>query len=27
VVQTNAGYANNPGHPGTGVVVAQFCHP
>ena len=27
VVQTNAGYQNNPGHAGTGVVVAQFCHP
>lgn len=27
VVQTNAGYANNPGHAGTGTVVATFCHP
>ena len=27
VVQTNAGYENNPGHAGTGIVVAQFCHP
>jgi probable HAF family extracellular repeat protein len=26
VVQTNAGYAPDPGHPGTGTVVAQFCH-
>ena len=25
VVQTNAGYAPNPGHTGTGVVVAQAC--
>jgi hypothetical protein len=27
VVQTNAGYAGNPGHAGTGTVVAQVCHP
>jgi uncharacterized repeat protein (TIGR01451 family) len=27
VVQTNGGYAPNPGHAGTGTVVAQFCHP
>ena len=27
VVQTNAGYENNPGHAGTGTVVATFCHP
>jgi hypothetical protein len=27
VVQTNAGYDNNPGHAGTGTVVATFCHP
>jgi hypothetical protein len=27
VVQTNAGYAGDPGHAGTGTVVAQFCHP
>jgi hypothetical protein len=27
VVQTDAGYQNNPGHEGTGLVVAQFCHP
>jgi uncharacterized repeat protein (TIGR01451 family) len=26
VVKTNPGYAANPGHAGTGVVVAQFCH-
>jgi len=26
VVQTDAGYAANPGHAGTGTVVAQFCH-
>jgi hypothetical protein len=26
VVQTAGGYAPDPGHPGTGVVVAQFCH-
>jgi hypothetical protein len=25
VVQTNPGYAPNPGHAGTGVVVAQAC--
>jgi Big-like domain-containing protein len=25
VVQTNAGYAPNPGHPGTGTVVATIC--
>ena len=25
VVQTNSGYQPNPGHPGTGTVVAQFC--
>ncbi len=25
VVQTNVGYAPNPGHAGTGVVIAQFC--
>ncbi|HVS31410.1 MAG TPA: BACON domain-containing protein [Thermoanaerobaculia bacterium] len=25
VVQTNPGYAGNPGHPGTGVVVAVIC--
>ena len=25
VVQTNAGYAPTPGHPGTGVIVATFC--
>jgi hypothetical protein len=25
VVQTNAGYAPNPGHAGTGTVVATFC--
>jgi Bacterial Ig-like domain (group 3) len=26
VVKTNAGYASNPGHPGTGRVVAVYCH-
>jgi hypothetical protein len=26
VVKTNPGYAANPGHAGTGVIVAQFCH-
>jgi hypothetical protein len=26
VVKTNAGYAPNPGHPGTGSVVAVYCH-
>jgi uncharacterized repeat protein (TIGR01451 family) len=26
VVQTNGGYAANPGHAGTGTVVAQYCH-
>ena len=25
VVQTNPGYAPNPGHPGTGTVVQQIC--
>jgi uncharacterized repeat protein (TIGR01451 family) len=25
VVQTNAGYDRNPGHPGTGTIVATFC--
>ena len=25
VVQTNPGYDTNPGHAGTGKVVAQFC--
>jgi hypothetical protein len=25
IVQTNPGYAANPGHAGTGTVVAQFC--
>jgi hypothetical protein len=25
VVQTNPGYAPNPGHAGTGIVVAQVC--
>jgi hypothetical protein len=25
VVTTNPGYAPNPGHPGTGTVVAVFC--
>jgi hypothetical protein len=25
VVKTDAGYAPNPGHAGTGTVVAQFC--
>jgi hypothetical protein len=26
VVKTNAGYSPNPGHPGTGTVVAVYCH-
>jgi hypothetical protein len=26
VVQTNPGYAPNPGHPGKGTVVAVYCH-
>ncbi len=26
VVQTNPGYESNPGHPGTGTVVAVICH-
>lgn len=26
VVKTNSGYAPNPGHPGTGTVVAVYCH-
>ena len=25
IVRTNPGYAPNPGHPGTGDVVAQIC--
>jgi hypothetical protein len=25
VVRTDAGYAPNPGHPGTGAIVATFC--
>lgn len=25
VVKTNPGYAANPGHPGTGTVIAQIC--
>ncbi len=25
IVKTNPGYASNPGHPGTGTVVAQVC--
>jgi hypothetical protein len=25
VVQTNSGYEPNPGHAGTGTVVAQVC--
>jgi PKD domain len=25
VVETDPGYSNNPGHPGTGTVVAQIC--
>jgi hypothetical protein len=25
VVQTNPGYSPNPGHPGTGRIVATFC--
>jgi hypothetical protein len=26
VVRTDGGYAPNPGHAGTGTVIAQFCH-
>jgi hypothetical protein len=26
VVKTDTGYSPNPGHAGTGIVVAQFCH-
>lgn len=26
VVQTNPGYAPDPGHPGTGSVIAVYCH-
>jgi hypothetical protein len=26
VVKTDPGYSGNPGHAGTGTVVAQFCH-
>ena len=26
VVKVNPGYAPNPGHPGTGTIVAEFCH-
>jgi len=26
VVQTNPGYAPDPGHPGTGTVIAVYCH-
>jgi hypothetical protein len=26
VVKTNPGYDGNPGHAGTGKVVAVFCH-
>jgi hypothetical protein len=26
VVQVNPGYAPNPGHDGTGTVIATFCH-
>jgi hypothetical protein len=25
LVQVDAGYADNPGHPGTGTVVALLC--
>ena len=25
VVKTDPGYAPNPGHPGTGTIVAKFC--
>jgi hypothetical protein len=27
VVKTNPGYSTDPGHPGTGTVVAVYCHP
>jgi hypothetical protein len=26
IVQTNPGYSSNPGHPGTGTVLAVYCH-
>ena len=26
VVKVNPGYGPNPGHPGTGTIVAEFCH-
>jgi hypothetical protein len=26
VVKTDSGYRANPGHDGTGAIVAQFCH-
>jgi hypothetical protein len=26
IVKTDAGYAPNPGHAGTGQVLAVFCH-
>ncbi len=25
IVKTNAGYASDPGHPGTGTIVAVLC--
>jgi hypothetical protein len=25
IVKTNPGYAPDPGHPGTGTIVAQLC--
>jgi hypothetical protein len=27
VIKTDPGYAPNPGHAGTGTIVAVFCHP
>ncbi len=27
IVHTDPGYLNDPGHPGTGTVVAVYCHP
>jgi hypothetical protein len=25
IVKTNPGYSSNPGHPGTGTIVARLC--
>jgi hypothetical protein len=27
IVRTDPGYEPNPGHPGTGTMVAVLCHP